>query len=287
MNLGIFGGNQSAYSSSMGGSTADGKYRRILTVGLPIFLVLMLAVWGFSFMSNRNKTSPKSLTDFSTATTNVNTKSTELIKNVTRTTYEDVVDIEGLKKDFDSAFSEYSSATDKIKSDRKDLRSAADDYRATLKEYRDNIVTTAIDYLAIKNVYNKTLSISVNLSATVGNQDTLVSDIDRARGQYVSLSGEFKGLQLTSQKGNELRDSYISIVDQIADITGKLKNAVVAKDTNTIIKLQLELSNIQNNKDVPTKQFEIEDMLGVDSPSRKKVEDARNNLNSQIESAQR
>lgn len=253
--------------------------KKILMIVLPIVGVLLASIIGLLVFSKMNKTSADTLRKFSGATSELNSKSSDLGLEVSKSTYDEDVDLETSETAFDQAVKNFEDATSELKSDRKDLKLAAENYIQALKSYRDNEVGIASDMAKVSLVAKKESEIDFDTSSS-GDLASYTTEVDRIAGVYSSLENNLNDLDLKTEKGKELRDAYS---DVFRGVLAQLKTAVAAGDRDALFDLQSQVSDLSYDTAADKKQKELEDLIGYDSEGMKKIDVAQDALNAEID----
>ena len=256
--------------------------KKILMIVLPIVGVLIISIVGLLVFSKMNKTSAEALKKFSSATSELNSKSSNLGLEVSKSTYDEGADLDPAVKQFDESIKSFEGATSELKSDRKDLKIAAEGYIEALKSYGANEVGIATDMVKIASISKKESEIDFKSSAS-SDLASYTAEVDRITGVYTSLESDLKDLDLKTEKGKELKDSYSDVFGQIKGILVQLKTAVAAGDRGTLSNLQSQIRELSYDNAADKKKKELEDLVGYDSEGTKKIDAAQNTLNVEID----
>jgi hypothetical protein len=256
--------------------------KKILMIVLPIVGVLIISIVGLLVFSKMNKTSAEALKKFSSATSELNSKSSNLGLEVSKSTYDEGADLDPAVKQFDESIKSFEGATSELKSDRKDLKIAAEGYIEALKSYGANEVGIATDMVKIASISKKESEIDFKPSAS-SDLASYTAEVDRITGVYTSLESDLKDLDLKTEKGKELKDSYSDVFGQIKGILVQLKTAVAAGDRGTLSNLQSQIRELSYDNAADKKKKELEDLVGYDSEGTKKIDAAQNTLNVEID----
>ena len=215
--------------------------KKILMVVLPIVGVLIISIVSLLVFSKMNKTSAEALKKFSSATSELNSKSSNLGLEVSKSTYDEGTDLDPAVKQFDESVKSFEGATSKKESEIDFKSSASSD----LASY--------------------------------------TAEVDRITGVYTSLESDLKSLDLKTEKGKELKDSYSDVFGQIKGILVQLKTAVAAGDRDTLSNLQSQIRELSYDNAADKKKKELEDLVGYDSEGTKKIDTAQKTLNVEID----
>lgn len=256
--------------------------KKILMIVLPIVGVLIISIVSLLVFSKMNKTSAEALKKFSSATSELNSKSSNLGLEVSKSTYDEGADLDPAVKQFDESIKSFEGATSELKSDRKDLKIAAEGYIEALKSYGANEVGIATDMVKIASISKKESEIDFKPSAS-SDLASYTAEVDRITGVYTSLESDLKDLDLKTEKGKELKDSYSDVFGQIKGILVQLKTAVAAGDRGTLSNLQSQIRELSYDNAADKKKKELEDLVGYDSEGTKKIDAAQNTLNVEID----
>lgn len=256
--------------------------KKILMVVLPIVGVLIISIVSLLVFSKMNKTSAEALKKFSSATSELNSKSSNLGLEVSKSTYDEGTDLDPAVKQFDESVKSFEGATSELKSDRKDLKIAAEGYIEALKSYSANEVGIATDMVKIASISKKESEIDFKSSAS-SDLASYTAEVDRITGVYTSLESDLKSLDLKTEKGKELKDSYSDVFGQIKGILVQLKTAVAAGDRDTLSNLQSQIRELSYDNAADKKKKELEDLVGYDSEGTKKIDTAQKTLNVEID----
>lgn len=261
--------------------------KKILMIVLPIVGVLLISIIGLLLFSKANKTSADTLRDFSSATSEISSESNNLNTGISRITDDVELKIEDSVESFDQSIKKFEDTTFKLKSDRKELKLAAENYALALKEYRSNEVEIAVDASKMSPALKKWSDIK-STPLTLGNFDGDVEMLDRTSGEYSSVEESLKNLELKTEKGKELRDTYVEMLGQMQVFFANLKTAIANQDNEAFSMAQSKMADdpeiATTKKRRKSLEGELEDLTGYNNDGIKKVDEARDALNSEIKS---
>ena len=135
-----------------------------------------------------------------------------------------------------------------------------------MKSYGANEVGIATDMVKIASISKKESEIDFKSSAS-SDLASYTAEVDRITGVYTSLESDLKSLDLKTEKGKELKDSY-------SDVAG---------DRGTLSNLQSQIRELSYDNAADKKKKELEDLVGYDSEGTKKIDAAQNTLNVEID----
>jgi hypothetical protein len=257
--------------------------KKSFIVGVPILiLVLIIGVVGF-FVMQSGKTSKETLNSFSDASSGIGSKSTLLSTEISKLTYgaEQSSNIEQVAKEYDDAIKKFEEATAGLKSDKEALKLAAEEYVVQLKNFKDATVVLAVENAKIRTEFKKFEEVVFN-EATTSSLATYTAEVDRISGEYAKISQLLKDVELTNPKAKELRDSYVAYLIQLQAVLKEIKTAVTNLDTQAIAAAQTKVAQLENDNAATAKEKEVDNLLGLNSEARKKLETARQKLNEEI-----
>ena len=123
---------------------------------------------------------------------------------------------------------------------------------------------------------------------TLGNFDGDVEMLDRTSGEYSSVEESLKNLELKTEKGKELRDTYVEMLGQMQVFFANLKTAIANQDNEAFSMAQSKMADdpeiATTKKRRKSLEGELEDLTGYNNDGIKKVDEARDALNSEIKS---
>ena len=151
-----------------------------------------------------------------------------------------------------------------------------------MKSYSANEVGIATDMVKIASISKKESEIDFKSSAS-SDLASYTAEVDRITGVYTSLESDLKSLDLKTEKGKELKDSYSDVFGQIKGILVQLKTAVAAGDRDTLSNLQSQIRELSYDNAADKKKKELEDLVGYDSEGTKKIDTAQKTLNVEID----
>ncbi len=261
------------------------KANKLLTIGLPAALgVLILVVVLVLVLVSSGKTSNDALSKFSSATSKVNSSSSDLTTAVSKSRYsadDNKSEIESDGKKFNEAIAEFEEATQGLKKDRKDLKEKAQNYSNALKEYKKSTVDLAIEYAPVSAISNKVDDVEFD-SSKATDPAAFSTEISRIKGEYSKYISELKALSLNNDQVKSLRDAGVQLLEKMSDYFTQMDQAVQAQDTSRLTAISRELTDLSRNSDIEDKEEAITDKFSLTSDEYKKLSDVEKSLNDEI-----